>query len=613
MADHTPSQYLTVTLEELDSHEPIPKRVVTLEAPDWEFRIGRGTGGRIEELTPAEDNAWFDSRVLSRRHAILRANPAIKLLYIQDIGSMHGTFYDGRRLSTNERWPLWPEDTVTLGSDVIRGSSHFSALRLKVTWDWCDGTFHKPDANQANARVYRNTFSADYSDEEAYGDPSARVSSDPEEDEYEPYEKSNDYHSEPEDEVQAIQDSVREPSMEIIIPEVRTFSVPESDDASNTPSHDSGADVSDEDSPVSSPLIPNDGHEDKGDAPEELSHLFLDTGVHAIRPDHTDPSQILVPSSAQQAEVLPAMDENVAEEDSYGDDELENEHSDSINSLRIPPVKIDDPEQYLAARTSPSSVTDHPGHARAPSPSDAAMVKPSTEHGLRATLAAPPFSTFDSSEQQPLFDDTTSAPGRSTSAWAGHNSVLYEPVAQQLVPEQSSTVYYPYARYTSLYTDPFAFKPFAAPPPSPLSVASVIPQQQEVKDVDGGKKRKADQISSDEHLDPDTVSSDSYSPKVGDTLTASATAGVGGTSNVLGDTFLNSSTSALEVAEIAPANGIDMPVRKKAKKSKVKAPELHGTGNNSFVKTAGATIAGMAIGAVGMFIGLLALPEDYFM
>ncbi|KIW76407.1 hypothetical protein Z517_11153 [Fonsecaea pedrosoi CBS 271.37] len=619
MADPNPSKYLTITLRELDFHEPIPLRVITLGAPDWEIRIGRGSVSRVEEFAPAEDNAWFDSRVLSRRHAILRGNPTTKEIYIQDIGSMHGTFVAGKRVNTNQMEPIWPEDTVTLGADVIRGNSHFSALRFMVTSNWCDEIFHQPHAPQTNpgVRIYQNTFSADYSDEEAYSDPSIQVSSSPEENEDEHEERNTEHHSDPEDEDQVIQDSVREASIEIVVPEVTTFAVPESDDASNTQSHASGPDVSSGESPTSSPLITSDTHEDKGAPPEEISQLFQGPGICSASSDYTDHSQVLVPNSGQQPEVLPTMDENTSEEDSYGDDELENTYSDSFSSLNIPPINVDNLAKPLAACLSPSGPTDHPEHVRAPSPSDAAMVKPTTDSGLRVTLTAPPFSSLGSSNQNPGPMDNHVAQGRLSSAWAGHNSVLYEPVAHPLVPEPSESVYYPsYRPYMSLYAGPYTFQSpvmstQAQSAASALSFASVVSQQQASKDMDGAKKRKCDQISSDECPGTNTVSSDSYSSEAKDIHATSVAIGVRETSSVNGDTLLDPSTS--EVAECNASMHVEMPARKKVKKNTVKAPEQRDGGRNSFAKTAGATIAGMAIGAVGMFIGLLALPEDYFM
>ena len=65
----------TITLVDIDGIDSVPVREVILTEPHWQINIGRGTMSGDEGRRPAEDNAWFDSRVMSRNHAVLRADP----------------------------------------------------------------------------------------------------------------------------------------------------------------------------------------------------------------------------------------------------------------------------------------------------------------------------------------------------------------------------------------------------------------------------------------------------------------------------------------------------------------------------------------------------------
>lgn len=67
---------VVVTLRDVDHRDPIPTRSVVLRAPAWQVKIGRGTQSGNEGLIPTQENAWFDSRVMSRSHALLLADPA---------------------------------------------------------------------------------------------------------------------------------------------------------------------------------------------------------------------------------------------------------------------------------------------------------------------------------------------------------------------------------------------------------------------------------------------------------------------------------------------------------------------------------------------------------
>ena len=70
---------VTLTLRNLDNVDPIPERRIILKSPNWSVKIGRGTQSGDEKLRPSADNAWFSSRVMSRSHAMIYANPESKV------------------------------------------------------------------------------------------------------------------------------------------------------------------------------------------------------------------------------------------------------------------------------------------------------------------------------------------------------------------------------------------------------------------------------------------------------------------------------------------------------------------------------------------------------
>jgi pSer/pThr/pTyr-binding forkhead associated (FHA) protein len=57
----------------------------------------------------------IDDRELSRRHAVLR--PGKRALEIEDLGSLNGTWVNGRRIETTT---LAPGDLVTIGESVLQ-------------------------------------------------------------------------------------------------------------------------------------------------------------------------------------------------------------------------------------------------------------------------------------------------------------------------------------------------------------------------------------------------------------------------------------------------------------------------------------------------------------
>ncbi|EDO14658.1 hypothetical protein Kpol_340p5 [Vanderwaltozyma polyspora DSM 70294] len=69
------------------------------------------------------DNGYFDSRVLSRNHAMLTCDPNTGTILIHDLKSSNGTFVNGNRIGQSDV-PLKIGDMVDLGTDIDSKSEH---------------------------------------------------------------------------------------------------------------------------------------------------------------------------------------------------------------------------------------------------------------------------------------------------------------------------------------------------------------------------------------------------------------------------------------------------------------------------------------------------------
>jgi hypothetical protein len=87
------------------------------------FPIGRASKNAAKrDLMPAADNAYIDSPVISRDHALLSANSdsGKPEVYITDNKSMHGTILNGEKLEAFAPKKLQYGDVIQLGTDVNR-------------------------------------------------------------------------------------------------------------------------------------------------------------------------------------------------------------------------------------------------------------------------------------------------------------------------------------------------------------------------------------------------------------------------------------------------------------------------------------------------------------
>lgn len=555
---------------------------------------------------------------------------------------------------------LNPREVLTMGANVTRGSSKyglfstlisayreaafFNALNVQINWDWHEsglvsssflpsGNAYSLSTRSASSTSHpqevltsRNTFSADYSEEERYDDPSSEILGDQDEDDYEIYEVNRRV-AEPggddddDDDVQIVHDSIREPSVEIVMPPTSTFTVPESDDGSPRGTWVSGEEededeedddllfsedsLTDEESPSSSPTTK------KPEEEKPAGNLAVATSIpilDALFADRTTTnlSQRKGHEPIDMTEKARFDSDEACDGESYAEDELDHEYSDPPEQVDVPTTQAENLETNDIGIFTSAKVSH--AQARPPSPSDAAMAKPSAEPSSSTTSGAPPFSPYYNPllyRQSSLAVDNPTVSGRSSSAWAGHNSVLYETVPRPSMqepqaPSQQPALYYPDCVLPASYNPAFKSQDSSvlasAPPVSYMSIASLVQPQQLQDESDKSKKRKADQISSD------TFDSNQSHP---DYLSNMLTCGTG----VLDAGLPKVPNSSIEVAATALTNSIEIQPRKKVKKTHTKA---EGLPRSSFVKMTAATIAGMAIGAVGTIIGLAALPQDYF-
>ncbi|KAJ9638015.1 hypothetical protein H2204_004606 [Knufia peltigerae] len=610
MASTDGSGYVILHVHDLCSDGPLFERFVVLRSPDWVVKIGRGSMNSEEDLQPSKTNTTFDSRVMSRNHAKISANPQTKEIFVTDIGSMHGTHLSGRRLKTEEPALLSPEDIITLGIDVSRGSSSFEPVKVCVNWIWYDDGVESLNDNPPSAQPGRNSFSAEYSDEDAYADD---VDSQDIED-YQVYAKSDQdvlvpgdaYPEEQEDAlgadkeeiaaVNVVEDSCRSPSIEVVVPASRTFTVPDSDISisdADADSYVSSNEESNVDSPTSSPVSAAqfvEGKENAVQHTDTAADISLQTEAEipaAPVCSKTTPADVMWSSvylNSGQKEI-----DNVDHHSSPLP--LETGRSD-IRAVRSTLAELPETTHLDTLGLPQDRVQAH----RAPSPSDAAMAKSSaTEMPL-----APPFiQTSDAIQgmsQRPDHQQT-----RSTSAWAGHNSVLYDYGAG---PQGACTKGYPsyYHEWTGRSPpDPLTLPPLdlhkVAPATEPLSTA----EGTHVVKVKQSNKRKADHISSDD-LSVHTANEYSH---FWETIKDNLSPVNDAETDVRAQSPPSSSLADIPVQSTEVD---DQPAYKKIRTDVDGIAESRGNSTGDAMKLAVATIAGVAIGAIGTVIGLAALP-----
>ncbi|QPC68818.1 hypothetical protein HYE67_011049 [Fusarium culmorum] len=130
-------EYRDEVLITLSSVNPPPdftfkKRHVFLTKKNPTIQIGR-TSKRKSCLEAGKFNAWFDSAVMSRKHALLVFDAENQKVYIMDTDSLHGTYKNDILLKLNEKAEISTGDKLMFGTSIDRGTEKYPPTTLEIT------------------------------------------------------------------------------------------------------------------------------------------------------------------------------------------------------------------------------------------------------------------------------------------------------------------------------------------------------------------------------------------------------------------------------------------------------------------------------------------------
>ncbi|KAJ5155981.1 hypothetical protein N7492_008784 [Penicillium capsulatum] len=128
---------VSVTLSPLDASLEFP-RTFKLSRETQVIPIGRSSKRGPHVRTPAKDNGWFDSRVMSRDHADLVLCLEKNIIYLRDCSSTHGTWLNNHRLAVGEPTHLVDGDMLRFGIDVERDEDRYPAVCASCKIIWTD-------------------------------------------------------------------------------------------------------------------------------------------------------------------------------------------------------------------------------------------------------------------------------------------------------------------------------------------------------------------------------------------------------------------------------------------------------------------------------------------
>ncbi|QKX57535.1 uncharacterized protein TRUGW13939_04652 [Talaromyces rugulosus] len=155
------ARHVVVTLSPVYAPDSLPFRSLTFASNNDTAPLGRASKSESKNLVPAHDNAWFDSRVMSRDHAVLSVSLETQTVFVRDHGSMHGTLLNEARIVPKTNIPIKNGDILTFGSEVLRGDQTFRPIAVRFNCKW-----HDYAIPTETAKVYKNTFSVPDDDDD---------------------------------------------------------------------------------------------------------------------------------------------------------------------------------------------------------------------------------------------------------------------------------------------------------------------------------------------------------------------------------------------------------------------------------------------------------------
>ncbi|KAK0720753.1 hypothetical protein B0H67DRAFT_552875 [Lasiosphaeris hirsuta] len=113
---------------------PFPDRRIILDRKTDSIVIGRASKTPSKGFLADMGNGWYDSPVMSRKHAEIVADLRDKKVEIRDLGSLHGTYLNNEveKIPKNELRELKDGDSIKFGVPVLRGHDTFSPTTVKV-------------------------------------------------------------------------------------------------------------------------------------------------------------------------------------------------------------------------------------------------------------------------------------------------------------------------------------------------------------------------------------------------------------------------------------------------------------------------------------------------